>query len=109
MVGISLNQVCGVRDHATLLAEALTRENRTCTFHWLVRQERSLRGSRSEVRAWLGDLARELATERPDAVLLHYSVFTYSHKGVPIFVPAVASLLRRSGKHFRKSSNSGSS
>jgi glycosyltransferase involved in cell wall biosynthesis len=97
VVGISLEEICGVRDHATLLAEALARDGRSCTFHWLVRRERSLRASRAEVRAWLGDLARELAAERPDAVLLHYSVFTYSHKGVPVFVSAVVSLLRRSG------------
>ena len=86
-----------MRDHATLLADALASEGCSCTMHWLVREERSLRGSHSEVRAWLEDLAGELARERPDAILLHYSVFTYSHKGVPVFVPAVASLLRRSG------------
>lgn len=96
VIGISLNSICGVHDHATLLADALASEGRTCTLHWLLRRERSLRGSRAEVRRWLQDLEGQLAEQRPDAILLHYSVFTYSHKGVPIFVPGVAAVLRRS-------------
>ena len=49
------------------------------------------------MRSWSGELAGELARERPDAVLLHYSVFSYSHRGLPLFVGPVLSALRRSG------------
>jgi glycosyltransferase involved in cell wall biosynthesis len=97
VVGISLNEICGVRDHARLLAEQLSAEGTSCTWHWLLRRQRSLRGSRAELGAWSRSLARELADERPDAILLHYSVFTYSHKGIPLFVRAVVSRLLRSG------------
>ena len=40
-------------------------------------------------------LTQELQDERPDAVLLHYSVFAYSYRGVPVFVHPVLSALRR--------------
>ena len=38
-VGVSTSTTCGVRDHATLLAEALSRENVSCSVHWLYRSE----------------------------------------------------------------------
>jgi len=94
VVGVSLNDTCGVRDHATLLADELAREGVSCELHWLLRHERSLSRSRSEVGAWTRRLAAELARERPDAVLLHYSVFSYSHRGVPVFVAPVLAALR---------------
>jgi glycosyltransferase involved in cell wall biosynthesis len=86
-----------VRDHATLLAQELTREGASCTFHWLLRGERSYGGSRAEIRAWTEGLVRELQDRRPEVVLLHYSVFTYSHKGVPVFVHPVLGALRAAG------------
>jgi glycosyltransferase involved in cell wall biosynthesis len=85
-----------VRDYAGLLAEELTRENVSCEFHWLRRDERSLRGSRSEIRAWSRELASELAASRPDAILLHYSVFSYSYRGIPLFARPTLSALRAS-------------
>jgi len=94
VVGVSLNDTCGVRDHATLLADELVREGVSCELHWLLRHERSLSRSRSEVGAWTRQLATELARDRPDAVLLHYSVFSYSHRGVPVFVAPVLAALR---------------
>jgi glycosyltransferase involved in cell wall biosynthesis len=97
VLGISLSATCGVRDHAGLLAEALASEHVSCSLNWLLRKERSLRGSREEIRAWTDRVVGELAERRPDAILLHYSVFTFSHKGVPIFVRPVLSALRASG------------
>jgi hypothetical protein len=94
VVGISLSSTCGVRDHATLLADALAGEGASCTFHWLLRSGRSYRGSRAEIRAWAEGLVHELEARRPEVVLLHYSVFTYSHKGVPVFVHPVLEALR---------------
>jgi glycosyltransferase involved in cell wall biosynthesis len=96
VVGISPSSPCGVRDHAGLLAQALG-ETASVTFHWLVRNERSLVGSRREIRAWAAQLTRELDELRPQAILFHYSVFAFSHKGVPIFVRPVLSALRRTG------------
>src|SRR5437660_3220532 len=94
---MSLGATCGVRDHAARLAEALTGEGVSFSFHWLLRRERSLSASRAEIRAWSKQLARELQERTPDAILLHYSVFTYSHKGIPIFVHPVFSTVRAQG------------
>jgi glycosyltransferase involved in cell wall biosynthesis len=82
-----------VRDHATLLAQALDDAGVRCSFHWLQRDARALGPARAEHRAWLRELRGELARERPDAVLLHYSVFAFSHRGLPLLVrPTVAGL-----------------
>jgi glycosyltransferase involved in cell wall biosynthesis len=93
VVGISIRATCGVRDHAALLADGLAREDVSPSLHWLARRESSLLAARSEVSAWTRRLSRELDASPPDAVLLHYSVFSYSHRGVPVFVhPTLAAL-----------------
>jgi glycosyltransferase involved in cell wall biosynthesis len=97
VVGVSTRPVCGVRDHARLLTEELARERVLCTMHWLVRDERSLRGARVEVRAWTDELAAELQSAQPQAILWHYSTFAYAHRGVPLFVPPTVAALRRAG------------
>ncbi len=96
-VGVSTSRTCGVRDHAVLLAEALARENVSCSLHWLWRTGRSMRAANAEVRGWTRALGRELDPERLDAVLLHYSVFEYSYRGVPLFVHPALSTLRNLG------------
>jgi glycosyltransferase involved in cell wall biosynthesis len=98
VVGISTDPLtCGVRDHATLLAQELEREGVYCSLHWLSRAERSLAGSRVEVQEFARTLGVGLTEQKPDAVLLHYSAFTYSYRGVPLFVPAVLGAVRRCG------------
>jgi glycosyltransferase involved in cell wall biosynthesis len=97
VVGVSLGATCGVRDHARLLAGALAQEGVSCSWHWHQREARSLRAERAEMRRWRAALAAELAAERPDAVLVHYSVFAYSHKGVPLFVRRTFATLRNAG------------
>lgn len=94
VVGLSINATCGVRDHATLLTGALEREGIACTTHWLTRERVALGPSRAEIGAFTRRLSDELARERPDAILVHYSVFSFSHKGLPLFVPTVFSALR---------------
>jgi glycosyltransferase involved in cell wall biosynthesis len=93
VVGMSVSATCGVRDHAGLLADALARENVEAALHWLRRDEQSLPTARAEVRAWTRRLALELERSRPDAVLLHYSVFSYSYRGIPLFVHPVLAVL----------------
>jgi glycosyltransferase involved in cell wall biosynthesis len=96
VVGTSNRPVCGVRDHALLLAEALELDNASCSLHWLTSGEQSLWAARSRVRAWTGELAAQLQRDRPEAVLWHYSTFAYSHRGVPVFVHPTIAALRRS-------------
>ena len=97
VVGMSAQSPCGMRDHATLLAGALEGEGISCSMHWLAREQRGLRAARSELRRWRAQLTGELAQRRPDAVLLHYSVFSYSHRGVPVFVHPVLSAVAATG------------
>ncbi|HWX74562.1 MAG TPA: glycosyltransferase family 4 protein, partial [Solirubrobacteraceae bacterium] len=51
----------------------------------------------SELRAWSATLRGELRDRPPDAVLLHYSPFSYAHRGLPLFVRPVLSAARAAG------------
>jgi glycosyltransferase involved in cell wall biosynthesis len=95
VLGSSINRACGVRDHATLLAAGLSAEGLDCSTLWLQREAGSLQAERSQLAGFTSSLAAELARARPDAVLLHYSVFAFSYKGLPLFVPRLMSELRR--------------
>jgi len=98
VVGVSLSSICGVRDHAELLANALEEEAVSCRLHWLSRSQTSPRATWQEVRDWTRNLDTELHRDPPDVVLLHYSVFAYSYRGVPLFIHPVLSALRSSGR-----------
>jgi glycosyltransferase involved in cell wall biosynthesis len=97
VVGISTDDPCGVRDHAALLAQALAGERIECTPHWLSRTPGSLASARRELSAWTDALAGELRREHADAVLLHYSVFAFAHRGVPLFARPVLQATRAAG------------
>jgi glycosyltransferase involved in cell wall biosynthesis len=97
VVGISVDDPCGVRDHAALLADQLAVVGVACSLHWLSRSGDSIGAGRAEVRRWTDALARELERDRPDAILLHYSVFAFSHRGVPVFVRPLLGALAHPG------------
>jgi glycosyltransferase involved in cell wall biosynthesis len=86
VVGASVRRTCGVRDHATLLMQAMSLQDVSPSLHWLTREQASLPGARAEFSAWTHRLSRELDEDPPDAVLMHYSVFSFSHRGLPVFV-----------------------
>ena len=63
--------------------------------HWLTRTQPGIAGAREEFAAWSDRLARELELAQAEAVVLHYSVFSYAYRGVPIFVrPTLSGLVR---------------
>jgi len=93
---MSVSATCGVRAHAGLLAQELSREDVSCSTCWLSRSDDSLPAARAQVSAWTRELAGELERGRPDAILLHYSVFAYSYRGLPFFVHPTLSVARRS-------------
>jgi glycosyltransferase involved in cell wall biosynthesis len=95
VVGVSIDESCGVRDYASGLAPALAREGVDCSLHWLNRVDLTLRGGRKEIRAGMADLAGELAERQLDAIILHYSVFSFAYRGVPLFATPVLATLRR--------------
>jgi glycosyltransferase involved in cell wall biosynthesis len=97
VLGVSLGSPCGVHAHATALADELRHNDVACSLHWLWRNDAPLAASRSELRLWTKRLGVELQAERPDALLLHYSVFAYSFRGFPVFVHPVLSVIRDLG------------
>ncbi|MGH9169503.1 MAG: hypothetical protein ACRD0Z_01285 [Acidimicrobiales bacterium] len=88
-LGASEGTLCGARDYATLLAGELSRLGHDIETQWL---QRPLPpgSARNRLKVALAP-ARE---GRFDAVLWHYSVFTYSHRGVPSMVWPYAMALR---------------
>lgn len=96
-LGISTTAICGVRDHGALLAAALAHEGWDCSTLWLDREGESLAGARAQVDAWTRTLPAQLAEARADVALLHYSVFSYSFRGLPLFVHPVLAAVRRAG------------
>jgi len=99
MVGVSEGPICGVRDYSAVVSRALEgrggAEVMTC---WLDRAPGAgLAASRREVRSWAARLEGWLGEGRPEVVLLHYSVFAYSYRGVPLLLAPVLGALRRSG------------
>jgi glycosyltransferase involved in cell wall biosynthesis len=97
VVGLSEGPTCGAHDHAVLLTEALTQRGICCSMHWHWRRDPSLSATRAEIKAWTRGLPAELAQAAPDAILLHYSIFSYSHRGIPLFVHPVLRALRKTG------------
>jgi hypothetical protein len=95
-VGMSVSSACGVRDHAMLLAGAMGQP--ASSLHWLQRTVGTARTSRSEVLAWTRELPYAVASDDPDALILHYSVFAYSYRGVPMFVGPTLAALGASGR-----------
>lgn len=86
VTGVSDASVCGVRDHARLLAAAMRDARHAVHLAW-AESIGELRTHRLEA----------VASSRVDALLLHYSVFAFSRRGVPLGVPALALRLHRLG------------
>jgi glycosyltransferase involved in cell wall biosynthesis len=98
MVGVSDSPVCGVRDHAVVVARSLGRLDFDIKTYWL--EQRPRRALIPTVRAairWAGQLRRDLCRDRPDAVVLHYSVFAFGYRGIPVHVVPIVVALRRAG------------
>ncbi len=93
VVGVSARPVCGARDHAERLARSLQEQGITCSMHWLERSGGQLGASAREVRAWTRGLPEELERSGAEAVIFHYSVFSYAYRGLPVLVrPVLAAL-----------------
>src|SRR6202034_491456 len=59
MVGMSIDESCGVRDYAPVLLPALGKEGVDCSLHWLDRKAIALAGARAETRAGIAAIAAE--------------------------------------------------
>jgi glycosyltransferase involved in cell wall biosynthesis len=96
-VGVSTRPICGVRDHASLLAQALEAAGVETSLHWLSRDAGTLLAGRAAFGAWTRGLADGIREAQAEAILLHYSVFSYSYRGIPFFVHPTLDALRETG------------
>lgn len=92
VAGLSPVGTCGVRDHAGRLTDALHESGAQVSTVWVDHGDEPLAPVR--LAAMLGRACRQTGAE---VVLLHYSVFAYSWRGIPVAVPALALGLRRLG------------
>ncbi len=86
-VGVSLNEVCGVRDYSAVLASALEARGASVSTVWWERR-------RCNRDVWVAKVQSEASRERPDWIFWHYSVFAYGRRGIPYDVPWIARRLR---------------
>jgi len=85
VIGASEGPICGVRDHARHLSEALQDRGVDLTTVWWERQGgRSIRQVFCDAQPWLHQLSQVLTDVEPSVILVHYSVFSLSYRGLPI-------------------------
>ena len=78
VAGVSQEVVCGVRDHASILSAAMTDQGADVSVLW----RDGLEGSGSALRGLAGELERNCRGQGRVVVLLHYSVFAFSWRGM---------------------------
>lgn len=89
VAGTSQGLVCGVRDHARVLSDALAEQGAMVASVWVEQPG----GFSSTVR-----LAQQLwrrSRDDVDVIVLHYSVFAYASHGIPVGLPLLALVLGR--------------
>jgi len=95
VIGASVQPIDGVRDHALKLAQGLRAEGVSCSHHWL-----SLEGPkptrRASTVAWTRALPGQVRDSGAQALLFHYSAYSYYFRGLPLLVHPVIAALRRS-------------
>ena len=98
VVGASTDPVCGVRDYARVVGDALRKTGAEVEFAWWERDlEWSLRSTRSAQKAWLEQVADRVRCGRPDWIVWHYSVFAWASRGIPLLTSGTARGLGRLG------------
>jgi hypothetical protein len=96
VIGVSIERIDGVRDPAAILADTLQANGVSCSLHWLARV-----GPPASRYSYMQDWARALPDDvhdaGADALLLHYSAFSFYYRGLPIFLHPTVAALRRCG------------
>jgi len=90
-LGISSGKTCGMHQFALQLDAGLRVHG--CDVHgcWMDAADVTI----ATLREWKKDIRRHLNDEDPDLIMMHYSVFALSYRGVPVYVPLVFRFLRQ--------------
>ena len=97
-VGSSTTPVCGVRDYAGVLERAFRSGGTDVSTFWCdVDPSAGVPASVRQARRWLSRVRREIEKTQPRVIILHYSVFAYGPRGVPVLAPLVARELAATG------------
>lgn len=96
VLGASFRGICGVREYAQVLETAFCRRGALVTTQWWERDpDQGLLGAVREMQEWAAEVDRAIREEKPDWVICHYSVFAYSHRGLPALIPLLTRRLSR--------------
>ncbi len=98
VAGVSCTTICGVRDYAEVLGEALAGQGiRTVGQAWWDRLGWELRPRRSlvELRRWRARFTEAVDLSGQASILWHYSVPSYGVRAVPVLAPLIVWTLRR--------------
>mgnify|MGYP001336405264 CR=1 FL=1 len=98
MVGASISPTCGVRGYADGLTTALRARGATVTSVWWDRDPaKASAEDQRDFKLWGDELSKTLNRFAPTAVVLHYSVFTLSRRGIPRYVAQILRTIANSG------------
>jgi glycosyltransferase involved in cell wall biosynthesis len=90
-IGVATTDVCGVRDYATTLGAELSGNAVDVHDVWTVTNQGH---QREQIGCWLAQVEEAALAQKPDGIMLHYSVFSYSWKGVPIYIGRITRRLK---------------
>jgi glycosyltransferase involved in cell wall biosynthesis len=97
-IGASTSSVGGVRDYARVVGEALSAVGAEVELVWWERNPSSdLWAARRDRNTWLEQVASRVRADSRTWIIWHYSVWSWTVRGVPVFVPRTALALRRLG------------
>ena len=96
VIGTSNTEICGVRSYASVLTSELSRLDVSVrTVWWEQDPSAGMARSTRDLGSWLRRIAAACREQDPHHILWHYASFPYGRRGVPVFVPAVATALSR--------------
>ena len=85
VIGSSSSEICGVRDYAGRMSDELLNQGISITTCWWNRApNESLSKTSTSANTWQLRVNRHIADMRPSAIVLHYSAFAFSFRGIPI-------------------------
>lgn len=90
-LGISSGETCGVHQFALRLDQGLRAHGCDVNDSWIDAAEVTI----ATLRKWKQNIRRHVRAEDLDLIVMHYSVFALSYRGIPVYVPLFFRFLRQ--------------